>query len=153
RLARPREDLLDRFREAFVGRYHGREVPLVEALNEETGVGFDTLTGETTDGSALLDGLTFPKTKELTVPWGQREAFLLRKLSELGQSFGNAAGAMLLEPHELEEMDEPSGPPLPDALAVMATVAAASEAALASGVFQVLLHGVSGPSGARLLGR
>src|SRR5262249_52921387 len=63
------------------------------------------------------------------------------------------AGVILLEPGDLEVMAEASRAPLPDAFAVMATVAAASEAALAGGDFQVLLNGVSGPSGARLLGR
>ena len=50
-------------------------------------------------------------------------------------------------------MAEPSPPPLPDSFAVMAAVAAASEEALARGEFRVRLDGVSGPSGARLLGR
>src|SRR5262249_2225599 len=43
--------------------------------------------------------------------------------------------------------------PLPDAFAVMATVLADSEAALAEGQFRVRLSGGSGPPGARLLGR
>ena len=75
-------DRLARFREAFVRRYEGREVPLVEALDDETGVGFDTLTGEARDASSLLDGLTFPKAAEETVTWGRREAVLLRRLGE-----------------------------------------------------------------------
>jgi thiopeptide-type bacteriocin biosynthesis protein len=50
-------------------------------------------------------------------------------------------------------MAEKDPPPLPGAFAVMATVAAASEAELARGEFQVLLDGAAGPSGARLLGR
>src|SRR5262249_47538523 len=69
RLARrPREDPLARFREAFVSRYEGREIPLIEALDEDTGIGFDLLSGGGTDGSALLDGLTFPKAAAETVP-------------------------------------------------------------------------------------
>jgi lantibiotic biosynthesis protein len=151
RLARrPRTDLLARFREAFVSRYEGREVPLVEALDEETGVGFDTSTGGATDASALLDGLTFPKAAAETVPWGRREAVLLGKLSA---ALAGGAGEVVLEPRDLQEMAEPNPPPLPDAFAVMATVATGSEAALTDGDFQVLLTGASGPSGARLLGR
>jgi thiopeptide-type bacteriocin biosynthesis protein len=162
---RPREDRLSRFREAFFGRYEGREVALVEALDEDTGIGFDTLTGGSTDASALLDGLTFPRATEESVPWGRREVLLLRKLCEArvveverianpsDPSRTDGAGAIVLEPHDLEEMGAPRALPLPDAFAVMATVAATSEAALARGDFQVLLHGVSGPSGARFLGR
>src|SRR5262249_4008326 len=47
RLTRPTvRDSLARFREAFTARYEMREVPLVEALDEERGVGFDTLDGK-----------------------------------------------------------------------------------------------------------
>src|SRR5262249_31396868 len=70
-----RDDRLARFREAFVDRYEQREVPLVEALDEDTGVGFDTVAGETKDVSSLLDGLTFPKPADAAVSWGRREIF------------------------------------------------------------------------------
>jgi thiopeptide-type bacteriocin biosynthesis protein len=151
RLARrPRDDRLAWFREAFVRRYEQREVPLVEALDEETGVGFDTLTGESRDASSLLDGLTFPKIAEETVKWERRETLLLRKLSE---ALAGGAGEIVLTPDDLESMAEPSPPPLPDSFAVMAAVAAASQEALDRGEFQVRFDGASGPSGARLLGR
>jgi thiopeptide-type bacteriocin biosynthesis protein len=151
RLARrPRDDRLAKFREAFTRRYEGREVPLVEALDAETGVGFGTLTAGATDASALLDGLSFPKAEEETVPWRRREALLLRKL---GEALARSAREIVLEPRDLDEMAENDPLPLPDAFAVMATVAAASEADVARGEFQVRLDGVVGPSGARLLGR
>jgi thiopeptide-type bacteriocin biosynthesis protein len=145
---RPREDRLARFREAFVKRYEGREVTLIEALDEDTGVGFDTLTGGATDASSLLDGLTFPRPVD-QISWGRRETLLLRKLTE---AWAGGASEIVLQPDDVEEMAEPA-PPLPDAFAVMAAVGAASEEALARGDFQVLLGGASGPSGARLLGR
>jgi thiopeptide-type bacteriocin biosynthesis protein len=151
RLARrPRADPLARFREAFQDRYGDCEVPLVEALDEDTGVGFDTSAAGATDASSLLDGLTFPKAAEETAPWGRREVLLLNKLSA---ALAGGAGAIVLTPADLEAMAEPNPPPLPDAFAVLAAVAAASEAAVAEGNFEVLLHGLSGPSGARLLGR
>ena len=151
RLARrPRDDRLARFRDAFARRYEGREVPLVEALNDETGVGFDTLSGESRDASALLDGLTFPKATEETVAWGRRETVLLRKLSE---ALAGGAGVIVLRADDLEAMAQPSPPPLPEAFAVMAAVAAESEEALDRGEFLVRFDGASGPSGARLLGR
>jgi hypothetical protein len=151
RLARrPREDCLARFRAAFAKRYEGREIALVEALDEETGVGFDSLTGESRDASSLLDGLTFPKIAEETVKWDRRETLLLRKLSE---ALAGGAGEIVLTPDDLEAMAEPSPPPLPDAFAVMAAVAAASQEALDRGEFQVRFDGASGPSGSRLLGR
>jgi thiopeptide-type bacteriocin biosynthesis protein len=151
RLARrPRDDRLARFREAVVRRYEGREVPLVEALDDETGVGFDTLTGESRDASGLLDGLTFPKAAEETVTWGRREAVLLRKL---GDALAGGATQVVLRTDDLEAMAHPSPAPLPDSFAVMVAIAAASEEALDRGDFQVRIDAASGPSGARLLGR
>jgi thiopeptide-type bacteriocin biosynthesis protein len=151
RLARPRRaDPLVRFCEAFLARYENREIPLIEALDEDSGVGFDTLAGGATDASSLLDGLTFPKPVEATVLWGKRETHLLGKLSVASAS---GATEIHLTQRDIEAMAEPKPPPLPDTYAAMASVAAASEAALANGDFQVLLEGVSGPSGARLLGR
>jgi thiopeptide-type bacteriocin biosynthesis protein len=149
RLARrPHDDRLARFHEAFVARYEGREVPLVEALDAETGIGFDDAGGQT-DASGLLDGLVLPRAAEESVPWGRREVLLLRKL---GEALASGAAEVVIQPRDLEEMAGPK-PPLPDAFAVMAAVAAASEEALARGDFRVLLEGATGPSGARLLGR
>jgi hypothetical protein len=147
---RPRDDRLARFREAFARRYEGREVPLVEALDEEAGVGFDGLDGEDRDASSLLDDLAFPKGAEEPGTWGRRESILMRKLCE---ALACGATAIDIQPEDLKAMAEPSPPPLPDSFAVMAAVAAASEGALDRGEFQVRLDGVSGPSGAQLLGR
>jgi thiopeptide-type bacteriocin biosynthesis protein len=147
---RPPEDRLARFREAFLGRYEGREVSLVEALDEDTGVGFDTLLGGEPDDSALLEGLTFPRAAAQTVAWGPRESMLLRKL---GEALVAGAGEIRLTARDLDSMAEPNPLPLPDAFAAVAAVAAASEEAVARGDFRVQLSGASGPSGARLLGR
>src|SRR4029450_3311358 len=51
----PRDDPLDRFRAAFIERYEDREVPLVEALDEELGIGFDA--SPAAEASPLLAGL------------------------------------------------------------------------------------------------
>jgi thiopeptide-type bacteriocin biosynthesis protein len=150
RLAPRDADRLAPFREAFARRYEGREVPLVEALDEDIGVGLETVSGSSTDASSLLDDLTFPKLAEEKLSWGRREIVLLRKL---GEALASGSREIVLEPRDVDEMASPSSPPLPDAFAVMVSVGAASEAALAAGEFQVLLHGVSGPSGTRLLGR
>jgi thiopeptide-type bacteriocin biosynthesis protein len=158
RLARrPASDALTRFREAFRRRYEGREVPLVEAL-DEGGVGLAALDGSVREDSTLLDDLRFPPAAEETVAWGRRESVLLCKL---GEALAAGADEMVLTAQDLEELAGPSAEgggsgaplPLPDAFAVLATVTAADEAALARGDFRVLLHGAGGPSGARLLGR
>jgi thiopeptide-type bacteriocin biosynthesis protein len=147
RMARPfSEDALSRFRDAFTARYEQREAPLLEALDEEVGIGF----GSSEETSPLLQGLYFPPAPDESVTWGAREVFLLRKLSEALQS---GVQEIVLEPRDWETMESKNPPLLPDAFAVMATVAADSEAALAQGNFRVVFDVAYGPSGARLLGR
>lgn len=147
RLARPsRRDALLHFREAFVDRYEEREVALVEALDEEGGIGF----GSAVETSPLLKGLEFPRVAEDAPEWTARETLLLRMLSHaLTQGWGE----ITLEPRDLDQLAAKEPAPLPGAFAVTAAVAVRSEAALAAGEFRVLLDGVQGPSGARLLGR
>src|SRR5206468_886492 len=83
RLSRPNDhEELKRFRDAYFNRYESREVPLLEALDEEVGVGFGT--GRET--TPLLAGLHFSSPRDETAAWGARERFLLRKLSEALQS-------------------------------------------------------------------
>ena len=79
RLARPGSHRsLDQFREAFTARYEGREVPLVEALDEEAGIGFEA----SAETSPLLHDLAFPLLADESAPAGAREALLLRKLGQ-----------------------------------------------------------------------
>ena len=98
------------------------------------------------DPAPLLQGLRFPKMPDETIPWGKCQTLLLRKL---GQALANGATEMVLEPRDLEELAAHEPPPLPDAFAVTAALAAPSPEALTRGEFRVLLSGVSGPSGAR----
>lgn len=147
RLARPHgNETLRRFREAFVARYERREIPLVEALDEEMGVGFDA----GADTAPLVRDLAFPPAVSETVPWGERERVLLRKLAGALTTSGKE---IVLETQDVEAMAAKDPPPLPDTFAVVASLAAQSEAAVARGDFRLHIHVTMGPSGARLLGR
>ncbi|MCP4661822.1 MAG: lantibiotic dehydratase [bacterium] len=145
----PREDALSRFRQDFIARYgEAQTVPLVEALDEEVGVGFGTRGSE---ASPLLAGLNIPSPpSEATVPWGEQGQWLLRKLE---QALTSGAHAIELGRRDLKALDSGTQRPLPDAFQVMATIVAGSPEALAQGEFRVHLKNVFGPSGARLLGR
>ncbi|MFN8011280.1 MAG: lantibiotic dehydratase [Holophagaceae bacterium] len=143
------KDALSSFREAFEARYETREVPLCEVLDEEGGIGFQASSRPEAEASPLLEGLAFPgRAGENQVAWGGREALLLEKLVASG-----GAPVLRLEAPDLEKLKTRGAAPLPDSLAVMAKVAAASREAMAAGEFKVSLSGVSGPSGANLLGR
>jgi thiopeptide-type bacteriocin biosynthesis protein len=150
------QESLDRFRSDFNDRYESREVPLLEALDEEIGIGFEKAGDAGAEASPLLRGMALARpAAEPTVPWGRRQAVLLQKIDE-----ARARGERQIEitADDLERM-APTGegstppPPLPDAFHAMVTISAPSEEALERGDFQILFDGAGGPSGARLLGR
>ncbi len=151
RWGRPtRRDYFARFRKEFVDRYGGRAVPLVEALDEEIGIGFERSKAPEADASTLLAGLYFPPDSVEPAPWTPRESFLLRRLE---QAWQEKATEIRLTPEEIERFGETDPPALPDAFAIMATVVADSEESMGRGDFRVLLHNAYGPPGAVLLGR
>lgn len=152
RLDSPRlEDELGGFRERFDERYGmQRLVPLVEALDVEAGVG-KPRAGIGGDTAPLLEGLDFSPAKEpAKVEWGPRQELVLHKLME-AQATG--ATEIVLTDDDLQGLDTPARPPLPDSFAVMATLSAASEEALDAGDFVVWVKTTAGPPGARFSGR
>jgi thiopeptide-type bacteriocin biosynthesis protein len=150
-LASPQEHGgLSRFREAFSEHYETREVALVEALDEETGIGFERSNSPLAEASPLLAGLPFPPGDQETRPWTGRDALLLRKLA---QALADEASEIALETSDLEALASQQHRPLPDAFYAVATVVAESDRAIAQGAFRILLRYVDGPPGAIPLGR
>jgi len=146
------DEALDRFRREFSERYGDRtEVPLTEALDEETGIGFGAARGALAEASPLLAGLPVaPPGEDPQTPWGARQRFLLTRLHE---AVARGDERIELSDEDLERLsvDEPA--PLPGAFHVMGTVAARSEEDVARGDFRIFFRNAGGPSGARLLGR
>jgi lantibiotic biosynthesis protein len=142
------DDPLDRFRAAFVERYEDREVPLVEALDEEIGIGFGV--SQAAESAPLLAGLKLGSWNGAGPPWEERHRLLLHLV---GQALRDGRRELELSSSEIDALAPAQQPRLPDALEVMATVAAASQDELDRGRFRVLLRGASGAPGACLLGR
>jgi lantibiotic biosynthesis protein len=144
------DDPLDSFRAAFVERYEDREVPLVEALDEEIGIGFGV--SQAVESAPLLAGLELGTWNGADPPWEARHRLLLHLV---GQALRDGGRELELSPSEIDALAPTPAqqPRLPDALEVMATVAAASQDELDHGRFRVLLRGASGAPGASLLGR
>lgn len=140
---------LRQFREAFMARYEGAEVRLVEALDSEAGVGFGAEASPTSEASPLLAGLPFPAPGRQGPPWGPREAYLYERVRALG----DGARVLTLSGEDLRRLEVERRLPLPPALLVAGCVAARSPEALAEGRCEVLVLGGAGPSGARMLGR
>jgi thiopeptide-type bacteriocin biosynthesis protein len=144
------EDAMGRFREAFSSRYEGRSVPLAEALDEESGIGFDRSNAPSAEGSPLLEGLAFPPGDEEPMRWRGRQSLLLRKVEE---AVAGQAMEITLDEEDLKALENPRPQALPTSFAIYGMFAAASEEALRGGDFRLIVQGVSGPSGANLLGR
>jgi class I lanthipeptide synthase len=156
---RRQQEALDRFRRDFSERYEAREVPLIEVLDEEVGIGFDRSGNAGAEASPLLARMAIAApAAEPTVPWGVRQSILLAKLNE---AVATGAQEIELTAEDLDRLAPPPAAgaapaplePLPDGFQVMATIGAASEEALERGEFAVHVGGGGGPSGARLLGR
>jgi thiopeptide-type bacteriocin biosynthesis protein len=142
---------LEAFRSAFVDRYGSREVPLGEALDAESGIGYGVLDEAQADGSPLLAGLGFGGAAEgERGRWGARYQLLLKKLVTALQ---HGAREVALDDADWAALRNPDPQPLPDAFAVVTTLLARDAAACDRGEFRVLVDAAPGPSGATLLGR
>lgn len=140
-LRSPESTRLVEFRRAFVERYEGREVPLAEALDDESGIGFAAARGPGSEGSPLLEGLAFPGGGAATRPSNAAvDALLLRKL---GEALASGATEIEITDADIKELPVERSARYPAAFAVRARL----------GAEQILFEGMSGPSGAALLGR
>jgi thiopeptide-type bacteriocin biosynthesis protein len=146
------ERSLEEFRAAFVERYGpDREMPLVDVLDEESGIGFERVNRAGAEASPLLAGLPLQRRGEAVgFPWKNEDAALLdlvmRALAEGRDEIEIGEG-------DLPRLEKSARPPMPEAFHAMAVLCAESAEAVERGDFRLLLYGAQGPSGARMLGR
>jgi lantibiotic biosynthesis protein len=147
---------LERFRKDFNERFEGREMPLLQALDEEVGIGYERASDFGAEASPLLRGIALGAAAEQnSVSWGRAQAFLL---SRLNRALAEGERRIEITAEDLDRMapaddQAKKKSPFPEAFHVMVTLAAASQEALDRGDFQILFDNAGGPSGARLLGR
>ena len=140
---------LIRFQEAFLARYESREVPLTEALDEDSGIGFASISAVSAESSPLLEGIVFPgEPGQISSEWSPFHSFLLQKVQESGGS-----DILNIAPEAFKPFESKDPFPLPKTFSVVCRVASKSSAELAVGNFKLSVSSVSGPSGATLLGR
>ncbi len=134
----PGHDPLAAFAARFEARYETREVPLLEALDEEVGIG---MPAATTDDGAM---------RRLAEARLGREGVLaeLRCRAAYGQ-----ATEVQLSDEDVRRLRWPDPRPLPDALALFGSIVAASGEAVDRGDYRLWVTHATGPSGARFLGR
>jgi thiopeptide-type bacteriocin biosynthesis protein len=140
-------DPLRTFKEKFSQRYESREVPLVDVLDEECGIGLGNT--EAAEASPLLAGLDFPG--EEGEPTGDRRDWYLWGL--LHQALSTSSQEITLTEKDIEALSAKTPATLPPSISAMFSVAAASDEALQRGDFLIHLPFAGGPSAANLLGR
>lgn len=140
----PSEGPLDRFRAAFQERYGSRWMPLLDVLDEESGLGFD---GGPALDSPLLEGLAFPNPPPPR-PLTRRDEFLLKQVPR----WQDAPAWELLDA-DVEALANPDPRPFPPSFAALASLEADRPEALDQGEFRFWMEQHSGPTAARWLGR
>lgn len=148
RLAPAGGDSWARFRERFAARYESRTVPLVEVLDEETGIGF----GDEASAGAnapLLANLAFPARSEAgRVSFGPRD---VRLMSLVAHAIRTGATEIELTDADVEALSQRAPTPLAETLCASAVIVAASSDAVDAGDYQLRINHVG--RGANLLGR
>lgn len=138
KIGRGREDLLlQAFAHAFTERYGDREVPLLEALDEERGIGYDE--------SVLPGASAAPPHDD---PY--RHAALLELIH---RATSTASIEVALTPEDEEALRTSLTLPLPPTFNVVFTLAAASDDAANAGAFRIHPSGIVGPPGTRMMSR
>jgi thiopeptide-type bacteriocin biosynthesis protein len=146
------ERSLEEFRAAFVERYGAdREVPLVDVLDEESGIGFERANRGGAEGSPLLSALPLQRRGETVgFAWKNEDAALL-DLVMLAVAEGRSE--IEIGDDDLPLLEKSARLPMPEAFHALAVLCAKSAEAVERGEFRLLLFGAQGPSGARMLGR
>ena len=145
------EEPLQQFRQRFEGRYGERTVPLLEALDEEVGIGFQSDSRPNPGSDSLMRAVHLrPRLLDTRGPWNATTAFLLEKV--VGALSTGQRGIQLNPAETLSRLRMPVSP-LPDTFDARFSISAASTEDLRRGDYSVLLLSSWGPSGIRILGR
>ncbi|MEO8404831.1 MAG: lantibiotic dehydratase [Chitinophagaceae bacterium] len=138
-------DLSD-FRNAFLERYEAREMPLMDVLDPETGIGYGKMVLNNTDFTPLIDDINFTSQTEEKLKWTRLRNFQLKKIVEAS---GKQLKEVLISDADLAELSETTTN-VPDSLYIHGLVSATQSDKFPLDF--VLISNV-GPSGASLLGR
>jgi thiopeptide-type bacteriocin biosynthesis protein len=143
-------DRLGAFRIAFEKRYGMATMPLLQVLDEESGIGLGDVSPA--DESPLIAGFPISGRSDAgDATWRPRHAWLLDRLQS---AWSKGATEITVSDEELARaFASPSPVPPTPAVSVGFTLAASSPEALDRGDFSLELRGILGPSGARILGR
>lgn len=136
---------LKNFAKRFSVRYEEQEMPMLEVLDSETGIGY--LENRNVNGlSPLIENLQLPENQQdKTISWNKIENFFFEKLKTANEQ--NQFSIEIKE-EDLKDLPEADWTDLPSSLSVMfRTVESENQGK------QILLENYGGSSGINLLGR
>lgn len=136
---------LSSFARRFYERYEDNEMPLLEVLDTETGIGY--LENSSADINPLIDGVVLPQNNDgnYSVEWGKVQNWLFEKLTDAHRQ---GKYELELTDDDFKAFDAPSYDDLPPSMSVMFKIIDNENAEKG-----ILLEGISGSSGINLLGR
>lgn len=146
--SRPGQTNLTQFRDAFSERYETKEVPLLQAMDTESGVGYRQ-TRHTGDIAPLVDDLGLPSVGEAVqeIRWNRVSAMLFRKYRE---ALREDLFEVELTDKDLEGFDA-SWDDLPDTISAMVKIIEGASEENPQG--RMIMGGSGGSSAGNLLGR
>jgi thiopeptide-type bacteriocin biosynthesis protein len=108
---------LTEFKKNFYERYENKEIPLLEALDIETGIGYAQNNNHTGDLNPLINDLKiqYNSSSKLEINWDNLESFLLKKLLKAQR---DNEYTVVIEPNELTDFKE-NWSDLPNTFSVM----------------------------------
>jgi thiopeptide-type bacteriocin biosynthesis protein len=142
---------LDDFKKNFYERYGDREIPLLQVLDGESGIGYGRL-GKS-DHLPLLEGI-IPSEKKMprVITWSASTVMVnkvFKRALDSGTRIGELTAADL---DELEDKEDLEGQ-VPASLFAFGSIVAPSAEELDTGNYQFSLGSCSGPSAANILSR
>ncbi|KAA2240190.1 hypothetical protein F0L74_28910 [Chitinophaga agrisoli] len=144
RMAVPREqENLQSFIRRYYERYEDKEMPLLEVMDTETGIGYLAKGGE--DNAPLLEAIGMPSTvnSEGNVRWGLIEKYLVNKVND---AYETGAYSTEIAEEEMKHLNNTVWQDLCPSLSVMFRLVDTGQPA-------IVLEQAGGASAANLLGR
>jgi thiopeptide-type bacteriocin biosynthesis protein len=144
---------LQTFIKQFAERYEDQEIPLLEALDSEAGLGYGLATGAKVHHTPFVDDVRVPgKVATRKVAWSAYRQLIFRKFQHSQQQ---GLATVTITDDDLAQLTSASDQPvqLPATFFAIGSLLAASPQALDAGDFQFHLMSCSGPGAMSLLAR
>lgn len=138
---------LNKFKEEFYNRYEEREVPLIQVLDSELGLGYPIREGGAGDVNSLIDDLVLPKTKNIyrSTPYSYIGDIILKKYID---AISLGRNIIILEDKDVRK-ENLRWDDLPDTLALMCVIVKD----IYTGDYKTVVKSIGGSSAANLMGR